>query len=260
MHGGYTHANVLWSNKILKNIDSYDETSAYPYVMVASNHFPMGEFRKCYIKKLTDIRPWNCYLIKVRFTKIECKYYNNFISMSKCRHIRGGVYDNGRVMKAETLEISLTDVDLRFICDTYNYETIEFLDSYCSYADYLPKTLIEFILDKYVAKTELKDVEGKEVEYSKIKNLFNGIYGMTVTNMICDDVIFENEIGWREEPLDNDTIIEKLTKEKKKGFLNFAWGIFVTSLARDNLLRRVIENDYYCCYCDTDSQKLLPRL
>jgi hypothetical protein len=34
-------------------------------------------------------------------------------------------------------------------------------------------------------------------------------------------------------------------------------GIFVTSIARDCLLRRVIENDYYCAYCDTDSQKLL---
>ena len=225
--GGYTHANYIHSDKILKNIDSYDETSAYPYVMVASNHFPMSEFKKCYIKKLEDLRYWNCYLLKVRFTGLECKYFNTFISMSKCRHIRGGAYDNGRIIRADTLEISVTDIDLRFICDTYNYKSIEFLDSYVAIADYLPKPLVEFILDKYVAKTELKGIEEKEVEYSKIKNLFNGIYGMCVTNMICDNVLYDNDLGWDEEELTNDEIDDKLLKEKNKGFLSFAWRCFL---------------------------------
>lgn len=167
LRDGYTHANYIHSTYILKNIDSYDETSAYPYVMVAYDHFPMSEFRKCNIKKLEDIRKWNCYLFRVRFTEIECKYFNTFISSSKCRHIQGGTYDNGRVIKAKSLEISLTDIDLKFICDTYKYKQIEFLDSYFAYGDYLPKPLIDFILDKYVAKTELKGLPDKEVEYRK---------------------------------------------------------------------------------------------
>lgn len=222
--GGYTHANYIHSTRILENVDSYDETSAYPYVMVAYDHFPMSLFRKCYVKDIEDLRPWNCYLLKVRFTGLECKYFNTFISSSKCRHIKGGAYDNGRIISAKELEISVTDVDLKFICDTYKYTTIEFLECYYSVADYLPKPLVNFILDKYVAKTELKGVDGKELEYSKIKNLFNGIYGMTVTNMICDKVIYDNINGWDEEELTNEEIEEKLIKEKKKGFLVFRLG------------------------------------
>ena len=50
--------------------------------------------------------------------------------------------------------------------------------------------------------------------------------------------------------------IEKLKEEKKKAFLSFAYGVWVTSFARNNLLRRVIELDEYVIYCDTDSIKL----
>ena len=123
---------------------------------------------------------------------------------------------------------------------------------------YLPKTLIEFILDKYVGKTELKGVDGREMEYGRIKGMYNSIYGMSVTNNIRDDVIYDDSTGiWSEVPLDNETIIKKLESEKKKSFLSFAYGVWVTAYARDNLLRRVIANDDYVVYCDTDSCKLV---
>lgn len=32
--GGYTHANYVYADEIIKEVDSFDETSAYPYVMV----------------------------------------------------------------------------------------------------------------------------------------------------------------------------------------------------------------------------------
>lgn len=79
-----------------------------------------------------------------------------------------------------------------------------------------------------------------------------------MTNTICDEVTFDNQLGWCENQISNEQIIEKLEKEKSKGFLAFSWGVFVTSIARDNLLRRVIDNDYYTVYCDTDSEKLIP--
>ena len=57
---------------------------------------------------------------------------------------------------------------------------------------YLPKTFIEFILEKYEDKTKLKNVEGQEVLYALAKNSFNSLYGMSVTNTIRNEVIFEN--------------------------------------------------------------------
>lgn len=46
---------------------------------------------------------------------------------------------------------------------------------------------------------------------------------MSVTNNIKSDVIFENETGWREEKIDNETILEKLEQEEKEGFLSFSY-------------------------------------
>lgn len=254
--GGYTHANYIWADTILKNVNSYDETSAYPYVLV-SHKFPSTEFKKSTIKRVEDMSRKCAYLLRVKFKNIKCKYYNTFISMSKCKNIIKGKYDNGRVIEAEELEITLTDIDFRFILDTYTCE-YEILESYWSIYNYLPKQFINFVLDKYVAKTKYKGVEGMEVEYSKEKNKFNALYGMSVTNMIKDNVIYKDELEeWFEEELTNEEIIDKLDKEKKKSFLSFATGVWVTAHARDNLLRRVIDLDEYVCYCDTDSCKLV---
>lgn len=195
------------------------------------------------------------YLIVVKFTNIKCKYYNNFISQSKCREIVKGRYDNGRIIQAESLEMTLTDIDFYFILQTYNCD-YEIKECYYSLYDYLPKTFIDFILEKYVNKTKYKNVEGKEVEYNLEKQKFNSLYGMSVTNMIRDEVIFDNIKGWSENKLSNEEIINALETEKKKGFLSFAYGVWVTAFARNNLLKNVVKLDEYVVYCDTDSMKL----
>ena len=87
---------------------------------------------------------------------------------------------------------------------------------------------INFVLDKYENKTKYKDDDTKKLQYQKEKNKFNGIYGMTVTNTIRDDVEYNDELGeWFESELSNDDIIEKLEGEEKKSFLSFSWRCLV---------------------------------
>ena len=254
--GGYTHANWIYADEVLKDVDSYDIASSYPFVLVTQK-YPNSEFRKCSIKKREDMSKRLAYLLVVRFKNVKCKYFNNFISASKCRNLKGAKYDNGRLISADEFEMTLTDIDFYFYLDTYDLE-YEIIECYYSSMSYLPKTLIEFILDKYVGKTELKGVDGREMEYGRIKSMYNSIYGMSVTNNIRDDVIYDDNTGiWSEVPLSNEDIVEKLKYEKKKSFLSFAYGVWVTAYARDNLLRRVIANDDYVVYCDTDSCKLV---
>ena len=256
--GGYTHANYIYADEVLENVDSYDETSAYPYVLVTCK-FPSTEFRRCYIKSADRMLPNFAYLMRVTFKNIKCKYLNNFISSSKCLNIIGYPnYDNGRIISAKEITLTVTDVDLRFILDAYDYETYEIEECYFSSYNYLPIQYVNFILDKYVLKTKLKNVEGKEIEYAREKGAFNSLYGMTVTNTICADVEFVNFDEWVERPLENSEITKSLLKDKKRGFLNFAWGVWCTAYARDNLLRRVIDLDEYVAYCDTDSCKVVP--
>lgn len=252
--GGYTHANYMYTDEVIPNVDSYDETSAYSYVMVTSK-FPMSEFKECHIKTVDDMIEKYAYLLKVTFYNLKCKYYNNFISASKCENIVGALFDNGRIVSAKEVTITLTDIDFRFFLDVYDIESYEINESYYAIYKYLPKKFINFILEKYVNKTKFKNVKGKELDYVKEKNKFNSLYGMTVTNMIRDEVNFDNITGWSESELTDSLIFDKLLEEKEKAFLSFSWGVWVTAYARDNLLRRMILLDPYVVYSDTDSLK-----
>lgn len=180
--------------------------------------------------------------------------------MSQCYYIKKGRYDNGRIIEAEELEICVTDVDFRLILDMYNCK-YEIIESYYANTDYLPLKFINFVLEKYVNKTKYKGLKGYEVEYAKEKNKFNSLYGMSVTNVIRDEIIYKNEDGqFYNRELTNEEIETMLEKEESKGFLSFSYGVWVTAYARNNLLRNVIKCDDYVVYCDTDSMKLVERI
>ena len=86
--GGYTHANWIYADEIIKDVSSYDFTSSYPYVMV-THKFPMSLFLKCNLKKFEQMSKNFAYLIHINFKNIKCKYFNNFISQNKCTKITG---------------------------------------------------------------------------------------------------------------------------------------------------------------------------
>lgn len=254
--GGYTHANWLYSDEIVKDVSSFDFTSSYPYVLL-THRYPARKFRKCNIKKLDDILDNFAYIIVIKLYNVKSKYFNTFISSSKCREISGASYDNGRILKADYIEICVTDVDLKLIFDTYNIESYDIIESYYSIYDYLHIDFLRFILEKYINKTQYKNVAGKELEYYLEKSKFNSLYGMAVTNNIRDDVIYDNESGtWQEQPITNEKIIELLQKEEDNSFLAYSMGVWCTAYARSNLIRNVIKLDEFCVYCDTDSMKL----
>lgn len=254
--GGYTHASWIFASETLKNITSWDFTSSYPYCLCTCK-YPATEFRKCNLKNFSQMGKNTAYLIRIKFYKIKSNFYNNIISLSKCKMIKGSKVDNGRIIYADELELVLTDVDIRLISKAYSFVKYDIIESYYSFYDYLPRPFIQFVLKKYVNKTKLKNVDGMEVEYMLEKNKFNALYGMAVTNNINDKVIFENGIGWREEELTNEEIENALVKDKKKGFLSFSYGVWCTAWARYNLLTCLLKLDKSVVYSDTDSLKLL---
>ena len=50
---------------------------------------------------------------------------------------------------------------------------------------------------------------------------------MCVTNMIRDEVIYDNDTGWSEDHITNEEIVQKLEKEEKAAFLSFRLGMLV---------------------------------
>ena len=218
--------------------------------------YPSAPFAK---EPLTDIKRLDgnnkAYLLTVIFYDIESRNYWNYISGHKCTRLINGTFDNGRIAAADEIEITCTEVDIEIIAANYHYSKCEVLECYSAKKDYLPKPFTDYIIELYKDKTKLKDVDGMEQKYLEAKRFVNGLYGMTVTNTISDTILFSILTGWKIEPLTFEGMEKGLQDMRKKGFLNYAWGVWVTAYARRALWKAIFEIDYEAVYCDTDSIK-----
>lgn len=258
--GGFTHANAYYVGDICNNVASYDFTSSYPYVMV-SEKFPMSRGVKVDIKSKEEFQVYmNDYLcvFDICFTNIMAKETNdNPISVSKCFKKSNVVENNGRVVCADMICTSITNIDFNTIEMFYSWESMTISNFYVYTKNYLPTELVKCVLDLYEDKTVLKGVEGKEIEYLKSKEMINSVYGMSVTNPLRDEYIFDGK-EWEtieSNPVELFSMLEKHNDSNNR-FLYYIWGIFVTAYARRNLFTGIhaVGDDYI--YSDTDSIKL----
>lgn len=254
--GGFTHASLLYSGKKLKDVASVDFTSSYPYVMI-SELYPMSEPRE--IKgdiSYLEILNSNCgFIFDCIITDLHCiNSFESYLSSSKCRNSRNVIINNGRIFKADYVETSITNIDLQIIVKCYSFTQIKIIRGYSFYMSYLPSAIIKGILELYQKKTELKNVEGKEQEYLVSKQMINSVYGMCVTDIIRDLIIYNGE--W---DIEKGNYEEQLKKhnESKNRFLYYPWGVFVTAYARRNLWSGILNIGMDYVYSDTDSIKFL---
>lgn len=257
--GGFTHSNPLLTNVTLNNVGSIDLTSSYPSVMCAEK-YPMSRPKKLMpenLEHLKELSKTYCLVLDIKLVGLKnILGYESYISESKCRNLKKPIINNGRIFECEELEITLTNVDLEIIEKVYKWDKIYFKNVNGFMKAYLPKSIIESILNLYQDKTTLKGVEGKEVEYLLSKGMLNSVYGMCVTDVVKDNVIYNEDDNWDIEKVDIDSEIEKYNKSKNR-FLYYAWGIFVTAYARRNLWTGILAVGEDYIYSDTDSIKVL---
>lgn len=256
--GGFTHASALWSgNHFRRRVDSMDFTSSYPAVMV-SERFPMSvpEHIPAPTKEQWDYAKKVCSIFDVRFTNIRpaAGVYENPISVSKCITIKNKVENNGRLVSASSAVITITNIDYQYIRKFYVWDKIEVKNILQFHEAYLPKAFIKSLLYFYKGKTELKGVAGKETEYMKRKGMTNSAFGCTVTDIVKDEVVFEN--GWMTEAANIEESLEEYNKSQKR-FLYYPWGVFITAYARRNLFSGIYELGEDYIYSDTDSVKFI---
>lgn len=255
--GGFTHANALYSGKKAEDVTSYDFTSSYPSVMLCER-FPMSRGRLVNVRTGEELmRYLNCYccLFDITYYGVSPKVYSeNIISSSKCSSLENAVINNGRVVSASKLTTTITDVDFKMYRLFYSFERFE-ISNFRIYArGYLPHDFIRSILALYKKKTELKGVRGSESEYLNSKEMLNACYGMTVTDICRDEIVYGDDDEWGEEERDEDKQIEKYNRSKSR-FLFYPWGIWVTAYARRNLFSGILELGKDYVYSDTDSIK-----
>lgn len=259
--GGNTHANRYYSGRIMENITSYDRVSSYPDVQI-NELFPMSPWireenvtadRACRI----IFKHKRAALMRVGFSNIRLKnplWGCPYIPKHKCRNLGRHYNDNGRILWADWLEISICDPDLKIIMEEYDYDSITFYDFYhCRYGR-LPKPLREEIQKFYRDKTELKGVQGQELFYMLQKAKLNSIYGMSCQMPVKQTIDFIDGY-WIEQELPEE---ELLSKNNAKAFLVYSWGVWTTAHARMELEKALnIVGPERFVYCDTDSVKFI---
>ena len=265
--GGNTHANRYYAGDIVENVHSADRSSSYPAVM-CNCEFPMSAFTPILPKDLNPEYISRCITIRHKALLLRIGIKNlrlrdpfwgcPYLSKDKCRNIHKAVdtEDNGRILEAEYLETTITDIDLKIIMEEYKGEIIFLQGWYASYKK-LPQALINEVIKYYKDKTELKGVAGQEIFYDKAKALLNSLYGMMAQDPVKHNLIFKQVGDWEEDTSLTDE--EILGKSNQRAFLAYQWGVWVTAHSRDALERgiRLVHDtegaDFV--YCDTDSVK-----
>lgn len=198
-----------------------------------------------------------CCLFDIKLNWVTPKVdFEHTISFSKLINGENVVKDNGRVISADSLTMTVTEQDFYVLQEFYNWEweSMEIYNFRIYEKGYLPTSFVKAILKLYKDKTQLKGIEGEEINYMISKNMLNAAYGMIVTDIVRDIIEYDNDVFQSTKP----DLKEAITKYNNgmKRFLFYPWGVWVTSYARANLFSGILAcaNDYI--YADTDSVKI----
>lgn len=264
--GGDTIANRWNADDIIENVQSVDIVSSYPASML-TRKYPMTRFYREDpedFKRLYKLKS-KALLFRIRFVNIRLHDQSEghaYLSRDKCRNIISGTFCNGRILRAEQLDTTITDVDFGIISRRYIWDKMIVSELFSSRYRMLPINLRYVIMEYYRIKTELKGVSEDSDDYlfyMKNKEKLNATYGMTVQDPARDMIDFiDNQFVLREEPLE-----KTIKRHNLSAFLSYAWGVWVTCWSRKRLadgIDIVTKNGKEPAnfiYSDTDSIKYI---
>lgn len=257
--GGFVEGNYFSLGKKIKNVDSYDLTSAYISVML-SKKFPMNKAK--FIKEVNDTTQFMryletyCCLFDVTFWGLEA--LTDGVYYIDGKEIENGNKIDGKLASAKEVSMSLTDIDFRIIAKTYKWDKIKVSNLRVYKADYLPKELIKGVLELYQEKTKLKGIKGKEDEYQARKRELNAVYGMIATDPIRAVIKYDNES--KQFFVDKGSLDKQLKEYNQRPFNRFTcyqWAPFITAYVRQIIWEGILELGDDFLYTDTDSLKCI---
>lgn len=269
-YGGYTHANFRIIGYEFLRVEGnallhVDLKSAYPWAIVT----------KRFMLRLTE-----CLDDVTEEQLVTWLYRENFGFVAdvvlwgvqlKKKHIPYIPYDaygvkniplestseNGKLVTAEALQITVCDDDLRLFLSTYDVDSIEVKRCYYGTKKRLPYNIVATVVSYFNSKTTLKDVSTGDPEadaylqylYMLEKQKLNGIYGLFATGL-------ENyEFKVDEKTL---TVVPSPEPEyKPASVLPYQIALQITAYVRAaivnmcNYLSETAGNQFW--YCDTDS-------
>lgn len=284
--GGNTHAAAGKADKILKDVNSYDIVSCYPTQQLTQK-FPMKPFKwlDCRLTLQRVFRFIGLGYAVVGLYQFKGLRLKNkktpipYISLSRTETLmymdeeytdKNGIkrsrkkslvkLDNGRILESYYSEMALTEIDLEIILEQYDFDEIGILKAMVAKKDYLPEEYRRVIQEYYNNKTALKgdNTDQGLYLYTKSKNMLNSVYGMSATDPIHQEILY-NSGEYSRSNYDSMSDEEK-AKALKQAPFPYQWGVYTTALARQQLQRAINLCGSKIIYCDTDSVKVLGKI
>lgn len=246
--GGYVYVNPRYSEKLIKNGFVLDKNSMFSWVMK------------------TKTLPWGTPIFFQGEYKPD-KLYPLYIQMFRCQfelkpgklpmvQIKNSIYFTGTeyLTSSDNQELTLcmTNVDLALFLDHYDVYNMEYLSGWKFQGK---KGLFDVYIDKWSAnKIQARAEDNPGLEFIA-KRFLNSLYGKFGTsNKLEEKAPYLNK--------ETDTVCFRKTKPVEKDGIYIPMAAFITSYARDEMVRSAqkIEDDYISgkskirfLYCDTDS-------
>lgn len=268
--GGYVHANASMCNDVLSYEDdmyatSLDLKSAHPGQMLLER-FPW-KFNRVNRSMFPEVlkearRKEYAFFGNFEFKNIRCKGWHSLESKNKIIEEENAVYENGRLVYADSIKVCLSDIDFFNYEDMYNWEsckcTIVYQARYEPLPDYVRKVVMKYFEIKETSKAD-------PMQYNLSKSKLNACFGMAATSLPEREIIYN--------PQTNELELSDMTKtyDELTRFLVMLpqWAIWIAAYTRRCIVRSICEGatnfdkngkgdgGIDSIYYDTDSNKIL---
>lgn len=259
--GGYTHANRFFVGDILEGVHCVDYSSSYPY-NICNCKYPNTVFYSIPNPTVKRIEEYTesekkAVIMDAIFTNVRMKnslFGFPYFAKAKCKKVKNYIDDNGRLLSADYLETSITDLDYKIIKEVYDFDEVIFSNAYWARYGMLPRKLRYYIASLYEDKTSLKGVEGKEDVYRRSKNQINSSYGMMAQDPVHDEIFYDKG-EWSINVKSLNEMADDY--DETEPMMPYAWGVWTTAWARYRLYQALLQVGEEAVYCDTDSVKYI---
>lgn len=237
LRGGFTYVNKIYQNKEISEGVVYDVNSMYPWAM---KYKPMPCGIPLFFEGEYEYD--SMYPLYIQHIFIDFEIKENRIP---CIQIKNNRFYNDReyLEKSDcSVEMWLTCVDLELIKEQYNILDIQYVNGW-------KFKKIEHVFDEYIDKYMAikKSSSGAIKQLAKL--LLNNLYGKFTTN--------PDKTG-KIPYLENEIVRYKMNEEKEISQPVYtAVGIFITSYARERIIKSAQKEFKRFLYADTDSLHLI---
>ncbi len=268
--GGNTHANRYLSGDVIHYAGSADIQSSYPAQLMLQP-YPVGKVieygepveSREELQAIVDAG--YMFFGRFRITNVRRKGRHPIpdIPLSKCLiPAKGAALDNGRILSADEVIISMTSIDWQILEDIYEYDSIRGVDVWLSHLAPLPKRLRDAVFEKFADKSILKytgtETEEKKRAYDLSKVVVNGLFGMLYMNPVREEIeLHIDAMEYVVAPSRFETMSEEEFQTLQYNYpWCYLWGLWTSALGRLQLHEGIKAVGYdSVIYCDTDSIK-----